>query len=97
MSQDITANRHRGNPESVAAQKSRNRSAAQQRARVLEEIRRAKTLGLSSDELATKWGVGVNVVSGRFSELKAGNRIVKIGTRPTRLGRQAAVYVATER
>jgi len=86
---DICQNRHRGNAQSVAAFSG---DTSQQRMQVLEAIREAGSHGLSCDELSAKWGVGCNAISGRFSELKMTGLIVKSGLRPTRAGKNAAVY-----
>lgn len=80
-------------------------TAAQQRGRVLEAIRLAGECGLTCDELAERWGVSPNDISGRFSELSGtvddGPWIAKkldgngrTVTRKTRRGKQAAVLVA---
>lgn len=90
---DICERRHRGNSESAKAQAQRRHKSAEQRARVLAAIESAGASGLTVDELAARWGVGANVVSGRFSELKAADRIVKHGTRKTRAGNSAGVFV----
>ena len=42
----------------------------EQRARVLAEIGRAGRAGLTCKELAERWGVGMNAISGRFTELR---------------------------
>lgn len=62
-----------------------------QRRRVLEAIRNAKD-GITADELSAQWNVGVNALSGRFTELKRQGLIVVRGTRKTRAGCRAAVH-----
>jgi len=90
---DITRRKHGGNPESAQAHARRAGKWPQQRARVLAAIRLAGPQGLTCDELADKWGVGMNCLSGRFSELRKAGAIRKAGTRPTRSGNQAGVFV----
>jgi hypothetical protein len=78
--QDITQNRHSGNTESEAAFEKIHDSLPRQRAEVLEAIKNHPK-GITCKELATDWNVGMNVISGRFSELKRDKRIIKIGVR----------------
>ena len=87
---DVCASRHHGNEQSVAA----HHDTTIQRQRVLEAIKAAGANGITCDELSAKWGVGQNSISGRFSSLSHDLMIRKISTRPTRSGKQAAVYVA---
>lgn len=90
---DITRNRHRGNPESVAAHQKMKDGKRQQRQRVLEAVRGAPSgLGLCCHELAAAWGTTPNAISGRFTELKKAGKIRKVGTRQTPSGSPAAVY-----
>ena len=76
---DACASKHKGNSESRAANLKANHSKAQDRERVLEACRRPG--GVTCKELAAEWEVGMNNISGRFTELKAKNLIQKIGTR----------------
>jgi DNA-binding transcriptional regulator YhcF (GntR family) len=78
---DITANRHGGNPESEAAYRRIVGSLRPRARQVLAEIEGAGEEGLTTRELAAKWRVGMNVVSGRFSELKKQEMIRKTGVR----------------
>lgn len=87
---DITANRHKGNAESVAAFERARLHMSEGRMRVLQAIRNAPA-GLTCKELAEQWEVGMNAVSGRFSELKSAGLIRPSGAR--REG--GAVMVAT--
>lgn len=91
---DICQNRHRGNAQSVAAQRRSHPQQANQRAEVLRRIRNSGTVGMTCEEIADGMGVSVNRISGRISELKLAGAIVRTGTRPTRTGSPAAVYVA---
>lgn len=74
--QDITARRHGRNPESMEAFAGVQDKLPEARAKVLEEIRGAGVRGMTCKELAAEWGVGMNTVSGRFSELKRDGLIV---------------------
>ena len=76
---DICARRHKGNPESRAANKRVRK--AEQRRKVLFAILESGTVGITCRELAEEWNVGMNTISGRFSELKADGDVVKVGTR----------------
>ncbi len=78
---DITENRHQGNPESVAAFQSIQSALPRQTLRVLQEIAAAGQRGLTCRELAAAWGVGMNKISGRFSELKKEGLVTKVGVR----------------
>lgn len=72
---DITANRHGGNEQSDAAFESILESLSETKRRVLAACFRPG--GVSCRELAEEWEVGLNVISGRFSQLKRDNLIVK--------------------
>lgn len=76
---DVCEKRHGGNPESIAANKRNAPTKGDQRAAVLCACQR--TNGVTCRELAEEWGVGMNQISGRFSELKKTDEIWKIGTR----------------
>ena len=81
MEKDITKNRHRGSVNSIAAFAAIQEKLPRERARVLEEIDSSGLIGITCKELAEKWGVGMNVISGRFSELKKKRLITKIDRR----------------
>jgi predicted Rossmann fold nucleotide-binding protein DprA/Smf involved in DNA uptake len=93
---DITANKHGGNPESEAAHKKRKPTAKAQRERVYRAILAAGLDGMTVHELAEKWNVAPNQISGRFSELKADGRIEKVGARKNKNGNSGGVCVAVE-
>jgi len=80
---DVCRNRHGGAPESVAANIQGMRGGRRRRMRedVFAAIREAGLEGITCKELAELWGVGMNVISGRFTELKLDQRIVKCGRR----------------
>ena len=90
---DISAKKHRGNPESVAAYKGLD--ASQQRARVLAAVNQSGQLGITCHELAERWGVSPHQISGRFSELKQSRAIRKAGTRKNAAGNSCAILVAS--
>lgn len=75
---DICSRRHGGNAESTVANRKAAPSKAAQRQRVLEAC---KGEGITCRELAERWGVGMNQISGRFTELKRTGTIFKVGTR----------------
>ena len=78
---DICANRHKNNAESVVAHQKIIKTKRQQRQRVLARIRDAGPEGLTCRELAREWDVGLNCISGRFSELKMNKEIIQCGRR----------------
>jgi hypothetical protein len=93
---DITANRHRGNPESTETFKTAvKHRVTEQQQRVLKCLR-DRPEGLIAEEIAGILGVTVNMISGRCSELKRDGKIYKHGTRLTRGGNPAAVLRAIE-
>lgn len=89
---DICANRHRGSPESREANKRAGHGKAAQRGAILELIRNDEA-GLTVDEASFILQTTPNAISGRFTELKALGLIRKVGTRQTRSGSPAGVYV----
>ena len=91
---DICRNRHQGNAESVAANEVAEPHKEAMRWRILQAIRDAGARGLTLDELAVILDVTPNQISGRVTQLKIDGLIRVIGTRPTRTGSPAAVYVA---
>lgn len=94
---DVTQNRHKGAETSVKAHK-RIRSGLQARREAIYASIKSygiATNGITVDELAYFWKTTPNAISGRFSELARDGRIKKIGTRKTRSGCSAAVWVAT--
>ena len=90
---DVTRNRHGGNPESIEANNSRQHKA-RQRALVYAAIVTTGKYGMTVDELSASWNVPPNQISGRFSELKRDCLVEKVGTRRTRGGNPAGVCVA---
>ena len=90
---DICANRHKGNPESVAAFQSIKDKLRSGQESVLREIARTPS-GLTAEEIADRLNTTVNCVSGRCAELKRLGKVRKAGTRPVRSGHSAAILVA---
>lgn len=83
--QDICRNRHQGSPESSQAFETKVKPfLSESRAKVLAAINSSGGCGVTCKELAEAWGVGMNTVSGRFSELKKANLITPAG--PARNG-----------
>lgn len=78
---DICARRHRGNPRSKAAFERLKPDLQGQREKVYRAVLEAGQDGLTCRELAKRWGVGMNQVSGRFSELKRDGRVKVVGER----------------
>lgn len=92
---DVTAAYHRNNAESAAANPTPASKAAR-RQYILDLIAAEGDWGATSDEIEQLTGWPHQSVSARFTELKASGAVVKAGTRPTRSGRSAAVYVVPE-
>lgn len=88
---DICANRHRGNEQSIAANKAAKKSTERQQ---ILEILNFGNANLTCEDLEKVSGISHQSCSARISELKRDGLIVKIGTRPTKSGCQAAVYKA---
>lgn len=77
---DVCRSRHGGNPESEFAFLDLCNTLPRQRAEVLSAIRGVAG-GITCKELAAEWEVGMNEISGRFTELKRAGLISKIGVR----------------
>lgn len=80
---DICGNRCRHNANSRAANARIAPMKKEQRERVLVAVAAAGSAGITCKELAEQWGVGMNHISGRFSELKAERpcRVLVVGRR----------------
>ena len=89
---DICANRHGGNTESVEANPNPN-AKERDRLFVLREVRGVGARGITLDELCAACGRLPNQLSGRFTELKRAGEIMTRGRRPTRTGASASVYI----
>lgn len=78
---DVCAKRHRGNPESVDANRKSSHNRRAMQIAVYNKIKDAGIQGLTCREAAESFGKGMNALSGRFSELKADGLICKVGRR----------------
>lgn len=78
---DVCANRHGGNSESAKAYEKAESMIPHKRAAALRYIASQGERGATAQEYADFLGVGINAVSGRFSELKKAGLIRKVGTR----------------
>lgn len=87
---DITRNRHGGNAQSNQAWNKIRVFIPKQQRRVYDAIERSESHGATCREVASDMGVGMNQISGRFSELAIHGYIEKTGTRDG-----CAVYVST--
>ena len=93
---DTSRRKHGGNTESRAAFSPT--AAMRDRDRVYVFIAARGETGATLDETAEAFGVGVNCLSGRFTDLRTEEppRIERTGERrPTRTGKMAAVYRAS--
>ena len=78
---DLDPSRGRASPESRDAWLRLHPALSDARKRGLAEVQAAGPGGLTAKELAERWGVGLNTISGRFSELMALGLIRKTGSR----------------
>lgn len=78
---DICESRHGGNEQSRAAFERTADSLPRSRQRVMEFIEAQGERGATAQECADALGVPIHKVSGRFSELKRDEQIVKVGVR----------------
>lgn len=93
---DITARKHGGNAQSIAANPSAHSKAAM-RQRIQSELRQRGRFGATTDELAICFNVPPNEISGRTAEMKRDGMVIENGNkRPTRRGKNAAVLVLPE-
>lgn len=91
---DITGGRHGGNPQSVAAHDSIVIDKARVRRQIITWVSQRGDVGATSDEVERALGLPHQTVSARFSEAKVSGDLIDTGRRrPTRSGRQAAVYI----
>lgn len=89
---DVCENKHGGDAESTAAFQTVNRH--QDRTKILNLIIATEKQGATLDELSVVMQRAPNQISGRITELKVQNKIISSGTRKTRTGCTAKVYVA---
>lgn len=94
---DITANRHKGNAQSVSAFEKLKPTAAEKREQVFQFVKSMGTEGATTDQIAYISGLPANEVSPRMSDLKKEGRIVPTGyIRKTRRGQKAEVFRVAE-
>lgn len=90
---DVCAARHKGADTSVQANKGVRKE--HDRATVLAWLKASGGDGMTLDELSIKMNRTPNCISGRLTELRVRELIVRLVTRrPTRTGAGARVYVA---
>lgn len=89
---DHCARKHGGNPESKAAFEVIKDNLTTAQHEILMNLRQWG--GRTVDEVAVWMNTTPNAISGRFTELRIKGRIEKRGTRPTRSGCRAAVWIA---
>lgn len=90
---DITANFHKGNPESVVANPTPNHKVSQLRT-ILTVIRARGDA--TSEEIETDLGLSHQSVSARFADAKRLGLIVKVGKRLTKSGKNAGAWRVIE-
>lgn len=96
--QDITQNRHRGNPESVKAHNRIAPSKESSRQKVYEYALSCGERGVTTDEVAARFDTTPNAISGRLTELKALGLLVRTEVcRKTNSGCSARVFRATRK
>ena len=78
---DPSARKHGGNPQSVAAHKRVIHTKQDTYRKIMELLTARGSYGATSKEIAAAFGVELNTISGRFSELKAMNWIKENGQR----------------
>lgn len=81
MTEDPCEEKHGGTWESVEAWQRELQVAPAQRRRVLQLIHERGRLGLTVKEAAEALGLGMNHISGRFTELRGTRQIVKTALR----------------
>lgn len=71
MTLDPCANRHKNNPQSVEAHKKVVHTKQDSYKRIMDLLKARGSYGATSKEIAAAFGVELNTISGRFSEMKA--------------------------
>lgn len=95
---DITANRHKGNAESAAANQQIHETKERQRERVYRYVLSRGYEGATINEIAEWMGVADNRISGRVSELLTLGRLFRTERkRKTKSGCNARVLIAARR
>lgn len=94
-SEDITKNRHGGNPNSVFAHKKLNLYKRKKQEEVLDWIKTFGKYGCTVEQICERSNLPINQVSGRCSELKKQGRVqVAFLKGKTKMGNAADVLVA---
>lgn len=91
---DVCARKHGGNEQSKAAFDSVSHHISDAQRSVWINIYDCRGRGVTCDELSERMGTTPNAISGRITELRMMGKIEKRGTRKTRSGCSAAVWVA---
>lgn len=78
---DPAHRKHGGNLESHLAHRKALTRKSHWYVLILRALREAKSNGWTAKELALRFGVGLNVISGRFTELRRMGLVVKLKTR----------------
>lgn len=91
---DICAQKHGGNEQSKAAFETIIDHLTDAQRRIFQRIEISGTYGRTLDEMCVAIGENPNAISGRITELRIMGKIEKRGTRKTRSGCSAAVWVA---
>ena len=95
MDRDICSNYHRGNAESVIANKTASKTKLNKRDRIMQIFQNAhfiRQFGTTCEDIEIITGWKHQTVSARISELKRDGKIMVIGKCKTESGCQAAVY-----
>lgn len=78
---DPSARKHHNNPQSVAAHDRVKRTKEETYKKIMALLNARGEYGATSKEIAAAFGVELNTISGRFSELKAMGWIEENGSR----------------
>ena len=90
---DVCARKHGGNEQSKAAFRT-IKDGLNMTQRIIFSVISRSTDGLTVDDICVMRGMTPNAISGRITELRIMGKIEKRGTRKTRSGCSAAVWVA---
>lgn len=91
---DICSNRHKGNENSIEANKIAHKGKVGTRQRILEELQTWREHGATCEQIEGFTRLSHQTCSARLSELKREGKIKVVGQRKTRSGSPAAVYQA---
>ena len=78
---DPSSRKHHNNPQSVAAHDRVKHTKQDTYKKIMNLLQARGEYGATSKEIAEAFGVGLNTISGRFSELKVMNWIYETGER----------------